>query len=68
MMNIDQMRAVKAILQYDDTSTGAELVYYFVSELGIPAAEAWQVVHSRREQQTFTIPPQEQQRRPRHSI
>jgi hypothetical protein len=47
MMNIDQMRAVRAILLRDDTSTAAELVYYFVHELGVAPGEAWRAVYRR---------------------
>lgn len=47
-MNVDQMRAINAILRYDETSTGAELVYYFVNELGVSEAEAWRCVHGRQ--------------------
>lgn len=47
MMNIDQMRAVRAILQRDDTSTAAELVYYFVHELGVAPGDAWRAVYRR---------------------
>jgi hypothetical protein len=43
-MDADQQRAVNAILKHDPDSTGAELVYYFVHELGILEREAWQVI------------------------
>lgn len=46
-MDQDQARAVRAILQYDDTSTAAELVYYFVHELGVSGFEAWEAVYQR---------------------
>lgn len=46
-MDIDQLRAVRAILHWDDTSTAAELVYYFVHELKVAPTEAWKAVYSR---------------------
>lgn len=46
-MDIHQARAVNAILQHDDSSTGAELVYYFVHELGVAPGEAWRAVRQR---------------------
>ena len=46
-MTIDQLRAVRAILRWDDTSTAAELVYYFVHELNVKPGEAWKAVYSR---------------------
>lgn len=49
-MDADQQRAVDAILKHDLESSGAELVYYFVHELGILEREAWQVVIRERKQ------------------
>lgn len=46
-MDADQQRAVDAILRHDLESTGAELVYYFVHELGVAEREAWQAVAQR---------------------
>lgn len=46
-MDIDQLRAVRAILRWDDTSTAAELVYYFVHELNVKPVEAWKAVYCR---------------------
>lgn len=46
-MDIDQLRAVRAILRWDDTSTAAELVYYFVHELNVMPTEAWKAVYDR---------------------
>lgn len=47
-MDIDQQRAVEAILKHDGESTRAELVYYFVHELEVAEREAWQVVMAAR--------------------
>ncbi|HSB96306.1 MAG TPA: hypothetical protein VLC91_07655 [Spongiibacteraceae bacterium] len=47
-MDADQQRAVAAILRHDADSTGAELVYYFVHELGVLEREAWLAVASGR--------------------
>jgi hypothetical protein len=47
-MDTDQKRAVEAILRHDLDSSGAELVYYFVHELGVLEREAWQAVVSGR--------------------
>ncbi len=46
-MNIEQLRAVRAILQHDDNSSPAELVYYFVHELGVAPTDAWKAVYHR---------------------
>lgn len=46
-MDADQRRAVDAILRHDRESSGAELVYYFVHELGVAEREAWQEVVGR---------------------
>lgn len=46
-MTIDQLRAVRAILQFDASSTAAELVYYFVHELGVTPGDAWRAVYRR---------------------
>ena len=46
-MTIDQLRAIKAVLQHDDTSTNAELVYYFVHEFAVSPADAWRAVYRR---------------------
>lgn len=46
-MDADQRRAVDAILIHDQDSSGAELVYYFVHELGLAEREAWQEVMGR---------------------
>lgn len=46
-MDADQQRAVAAILRHDLESSGAELVYYFVHELGVAEREAWQAVAER---------------------
>lgn len=46
-MDVDQSRAVRAILRWDDTSTAAELVYYFVHELNVKPIEAWKAVYCR---------------------
>jgi len=43
-MDADQQRAVEAILRHDADSTRAELVYYFVHELGVLEREAWLAV------------------------
>lgn len=56
-MDVDQKRAVEAILRHDKESTGAELVYYFVNELGMAEREAWLVVMSGR-QANFSKPAQ----------
>jgi hypothetical protein len=55
-MDADQQRAVDAILKHDLESTGAELVYYFVHELGIAEREAWQVVIRERKEYIATHP------------
>ncbi len=47
MVDNDQSRAVRAILQHDDVSTAAELVYYFVHELGVSHSDAWHAVRHR---------------------
>jgi hypothetical protein len=47
-MDVDQRRAVDAILRHDHESSGAEIVYYFVHELGVGEREAWQAVLCRR--------------------
>jgi hypothetical protein len=46
-MDADQRRAVAAILRHDQESSGAELVYYFVHELGVAERTAWQAVANR---------------------
>lgn len=46
-MDADQRRAVAAILRHDLESSGAELVYYFVHELGVAERTAWQAVAER---------------------
>lgn len=46
-MNADQRRAVDAILRHDRESSGTELVYYFVHELGVAEREAWRAVAQR---------------------
>jgi hypothetical protein len=46
-MDVDQHRAVTAILNHDRESSGAELVYYFVHELGVAEKTAWQAVATR---------------------
>lgn len=43
-MDADQRRAVAAILRHDHESSGAELVYYFVHELGVAERTAWEAV------------------------
>jgi hypothetical protein len=54
-MDTDQKRAVEAILRHDLDSSGAELVYYFVHELGVLEREAWQAVVSGRSG-NFSVP------------
>lgn len=46
-MDEDQRRAVAAILRHDRESSGAELVYYFVHELGVAERTAWEAVAGR---------------------
>ena len=46
-MTVDQLRAVRAILQFDASSTAAELVYYFVHELGVTPGDAWRAAYRR---------------------
>ena len=54
-MNIDQMRAVNAILLHDGESSNAELVYYFVHELDVTPIEAWRAYIDAR--QYLNLPP-----------
>jgi hypothetical protein len=49
-MDADQQRAVDAILKHDLDSSAAELVYYFVHELGVLEREAWQIVIRERKE------------------
>lgn len=53
-MDADQQRAVDAIVKHDRDSTGAELVYYFVHELGVLEREAWQIVMQKRRELVAT--------------